>query len=115
MFDRIRRAIICLTTSDDIEIRNKLDGVTVRRAIKERFKVERRYEIREEKAKRRFMKQRHRQHNAASKFLKGWWLGKYYQEQEDLRYLPIELWLVPAVKREDDLYVPTTNPMYKVD
>lgn len=114
MFDRIRRAIICLTTSDDTEIRNKLDRVTVRRAIKERFKVERRYEILEEKAKRRFEKQRSRQHNAATNFLKGCWLGKYYQQTPDLRYLPIELWLVPAVKREDDSYVPSTNPLYKV-
>ncbi|KAF5617285.1 uncharacterized protein FTJAE_12707 [Fusarium tjaetaba] len=38
MFDRIRGAIICLTSSDDTEIRNKLDEVTFRRA----GKVERR-------------------------------------------------------------------------
>ncbi|KAF5537502.1 hypothetical protein FNAPI_11391 [Fusarium napiforme] len=34
MFDRIRGAIICLTTSGDTEIRNKLDEVTFRRAEK---------------------------------------------------------------------------------
>ncbi|KAF5583471.1 hypothetical protein FPANT_8156 [Fusarium pseudoanthophilum] len=35
MFDRIRRAMICLTTSDDTEIRDKLDEVKYRRAMKE--------------------------------------------------------------------------------
>lgn len=113
MFDRIRRAIICLTTSDDIEIRNKLDGVTVRRAIKERFKVERRYEIQEEKAKRVREKERRRQRNAASKLLEERWLGTWYQKNQDLRDLPVELWLVPAFKRED-AQVPSTSPLYRV-
>lgn len=113
MFDRIRRAIICLTTSDDIEVRNKLDGVTVRRAIKEGFKVERRYEIQEEKAKRIREKERRRQHKAASKLLKERWLGTCYQKNQDLRDLPVELWLVPAFKRED-AQVPSTSPLYRV-
>lgn len=113
MFDRIRRAIICLTTSDDIEVRNKLDGVTVRRATKEGFKVERRYEIQQEKAKRIREKERRRQHKAASKLLKERWLGEYYQESQDLRDLPIELWMVPAFKR-NDAQVPSTSPLYRV-
>ncbi|RBQ69219.1 hypothetical protein FVER53590_12419 [Fusarium verticillioides] len=42
MFDRIRRAIICLTTSDDAEKRNKLDEVNLRRVMIEAEAFERR-------------------------------------------------------------------------
>ncbi|KAF5965785.1 hypothetical protein FBULB1_12045 [Fusarium bulbicola] len=70
MFDRIRRAMICLTTSEEMDIRKKLDEVMVRRAIKEALKKQKRHMAEEEKARRKLEKERRRIDKQASEFSK---------------------------------------------
>ncbi|KAF5684627.1 hypothetical protein FDENT_6632 [Fusarium denticulatum] len=70
MFDRIRRAIICLTTSDDMEIRNKLDEVKFRREVIEADILEGRSILDEMIARKKLQYERRQEYNKAKKYLK---------------------------------------------
>ncbi|KAF5576383.1 hypothetical protein FPCIR_12642 [Fusarium pseudocircinatum] len=70
MFDRIRRAIICLTTSDDWEIRNKLDEVKFRREVIEEDILEGRSILAEMIARKKLELQRRWEYNKAKRDLK---------------------------------------------